>query len=67
MLIADSGLNSTPSLPIAYSTLGSGNMAPSRLVHRAKMAPMVTIHLMTGKLASVNTWGKGASASWKQK
>ena len=65
MLMAASGLNSTPSLPMAYSTLGRGNMAPRREVHSAKMAPMVTIHLMTGRFASVNTWGNGASASWK--
>lgn len=66
LLMAARGLNSTPSLPMAYSTLGRGNMAPSRLVQRAKIAPMETIHLMTGKLASLNTWGKGASASWKE-
>lgn len=61
------GLNSTPSVPIAYRTRGKGNMAPRRLVQSAKMAPIVTIHLMMGRFTTVNTWGNGASASWDRR
>lgn len=48
VLIAARGLKRTPSLAIAYSTRGNGNMAPSRLVQSAHTAPPVTSHLTTG-------------------
>lgn len=37
-----------PSLAIAYNTRGKGNIAPNKLVHKAKTAPILTIHWMIG-------------------
>lgn len=60
-------LKISPSDDMAYNILGSGNMVPIRLVKRAKMAPTVTIHLISfhPKLSKMN--GKGASESCHRK
>lgn len=55
-------LNMIPSLAMAYITRGSGNIAPRRLVHSANIAPMLTIHLITGHPNCSNAYGNGASA-----
>jgi hypothetical protein len=42
-------LKMSPSDAIAYKTLGSGNMAPRRLVDRPKRAPMETTQPTKGQ------------------
>lgn len=48
-------LKITPSDDIAYNTRGRGNIAPSKLVHNAKIAPTVMIHLISIHPSCSNT------------
>ena len=56
----------SPSLAMAYSTRGSGNMAPRREVESPNSAPTPTTRPAQGMCASRKAAGSGAEASWRK-
>lgn len=52
-----------PSDDIAYRMRGNGNMAPSKLVHNAKTAPIVTTHFTSIQPITSYACGNGEFGS----
>lgn len=50
-----------PSLPMAYKILGKENNPPNKQVQNANIAPIFTIHKITGHSNCLNTYGNGVS------